>query len=102
MNTPDLHTAPADLPRNPTALPAPTMMDDDPPAMSPAQIIASRTILGMTQTRLAAALGVTQRSVLRWEKGESRPHTNNIRAIAKLVAAHNQRRSVHHADSIQP
>ena len=38
--------------------------------MTPADLLAARHELGMTQARLAAALGVQPLAVLRWEKGQ--------------------------------
>lgn len=39
--------------------------------MTPAELKAARTRLGLSQTRLAALLGVEQSTVWRWESGEN-------------------------------
>jgi transcriptional regulator with XRE-family HTH domain len=47
-----------------------------------------RVAAGFTkQQELATALGVTQQSVSRWEKGVARPRSNDIPALEKLVGA---------------
>lgn len=39
---------------------------------------------GMTQELVAEQLGVSRQAVSRWEKGEARPSTANIQALAEL------------------
>ena len=39
------------------------------------------------QQELATALGLTQQSVSRWERGLTRPRSNDIPALEKLVRA---------------
>jgi len=46
--------------------------------MTPAELLAARNILGLTQGALATALGASRRAVQFWEAGE--------RAIPELVA----------------
>jgi transcriptional regulator with XRE-family HTH domain len=40
---------------------------------------------GLTQTRLAAALGVSQKTVSRWERGEDRPSLDQQRLLRDLT-----------------
>tara|TARA_R110000824_G_scaffold60887_5_gene162595 strand:+ start:688 stop:912 length:225 start_codon:yes stop_codon:yes gene_type:complete len=43
-----------------------------------------RKTLGLTQEQFASAVGVTGRTIVRWETGKSRPHAVFIRIIQSL------------------
>ena len=47
-------------------------------------IAGKRKDLGMTQKQLAEKLGVSDKSVSKWESGASDPSTANLIALAKL------------------
>ena len=44
-----------------------------------------RRLLGMTKTQLAGALGVSARTIARWEGGRGKPQYLHRREIARLV-----------------
>jgi len=46
----------------------------------------ARHELGMTQAQLAAAIGVSERTVQNWEWGRTSPRPAQVRAIEQLVA----------------
>ena len=48
------------------------------------KILEFRTKLNLSQTELAAMLGVTNKAVSKWETGKSKPTTNVIRKMAAL------------------
>jgi DNA-binding transcriptional regulator YiaG len=52
--------------------------------MSPRLITKLRTRLGLTQTELAALLGVSGSAVTFWEKGRSRPTGQNFAGLVAL------------------
>lgn len=58
-------------------------------ALTPAELRAKRSALGLTQERLAEALGVTATTVARWERGERRIGNAALveRALAQLAVA---------------
>lgn len=47
-------------------------------------VLACRTYLGITQTQLGVALGVTKRQVRRWETG-AQPRKNYVLAMRELM-----------------
>ena len=56
--------------------------------MTPPEIRHARIVLGMSQSRLGAALGVSGRTVRAWEQGENQPHPNNVAALRRLLKRH--------------
>jgi D-3-phosphoglycerate dehydrogenase len=52
--------------------------------MEPAEFIAARAALGMSQSALAAALGVDQATISRWEAGKARIPAPVVLALAGL------------------
>ena len=60
--------------------------------MTPPEVRHARIALGMSQSKLGAALGVSARTVRAWEQGENKPHRNNVKALRRLVAKHEARR----------
>jgi len=46
----------------------------------------ARHELGMTQAQLAAAIGVSERTVQNWEWGRTAPRPAQVKAIEQLVA----------------
>lgn len=40
---------------------------------------------GMTQTELAAVLGVSQANISMWESGEALPRTDKLPALARIL-----------------
>lgn len=46
----------------------------------------ARHELGMTQAQLAAAIGVSERTVQNWECGRTAPRDAQVKAIEQLVA----------------
>lgn len=48
-------------------------------------IYAVRKKLGLSQEKLAEALGVSRNSVSRWERGEFRPSAENLAALERLL-----------------
>lgn len=48
-------------------------------------LAVARKIAGMTQKQLAAALGVTESTLLRWEKGRGEPSIGQALQISELV-----------------
>jgi transcriptional regulator with XRE-family HTH domain len=62
-------------------------MGTDRDALAGEELRAWRTLLGMTQRELAAALGVTPNTVARWERGELRvARPAMVRAALTLLA----------------
>jgi DNA-binding transcriptional regulator YiaG len=53
--------------------------------MNPELVKDARTRLGMTHQAFAEALGVSRRTVIRWETGESEPRPGDALLIGKLV-----------------
>ncbi len=51
----------------------------------PESIGEVRRLLGMTKTQLAGALGVSARTIARWEGGRGKPQYLHRREIARLV-----------------
>ena len=49
------------------------------------RIQEGRERLGLTQTEFAAALGVKEANVYRWEKGGSEPSTRMVRKIVRAL-----------------
>lgn len=49
------------------------------------RIESKRKALGLSQAALAVAAGVTSRSIGAWERGESSPQGDNLRAVAKAL-----------------
>ncbi len=47
-------------------------------------ILKMREKTGMTQSRLAASVGVTNKAVSKWETGASKPTTNTLRKLSAL------------------
>ncbi len=47
-------------------------------------IAEKRKALGLTQKQLAEQLGMSDKSVSKWERGQSDPSTTNLMALAKL------------------
>lgn len=45
----------------------------------------ARKIAGLTQKELASALGVSESTVLKWEKGRSEPSVSQAIAIGEVV-----------------
>lgn len=41
---------------------------------------------GMTQTELAAVLGVSQANISMWESGEALPRTDKLPALARILS----------------
>ena len=56
--------------------------------MTPPEVRHARIALGMSQSKLGAALGVSARTVRAWEQGENKPHQNNIKALRRLLERH--------------
>lgn len=50
------------------------------------EIEHARKQLGMTQAQLAAAIGVSERTVQNWEWGRTAPKDAQVKAIEQLVA----------------
>ncbi|AIC31306.1 helix-turn-helix domain-containing protein (plasmid) [Rhizobium etli bv. mimosae str. IE4771] len=50
-----------------------------------AKITESRMRLGLSQTELAAELGLKQQAISRWEAGTHRPSVDQVPALAKLI-----------------
>ena len=50
-----------------------------------AKITDGRTRLGLSQTELAAELGLKQQAISRWEAGTHRPSVDQVPALAKLI-----------------
>jgi len=48
-------------------------------------VVDARHGLGWSQARLAEKLGTSVRTIIRWEKGQNRPSSAHIEAIAKLL-----------------
>jgi len=59
--------------------------------MTNKRLRTARRHLGWTQREMAAALGVTVRTLSRWECGGARVHATAARFVAHLVAEHNPR-----------
>ena len=55
--------------------------------MTPPEVRHVRIALGMSQSKLGAALGVSARTVRAWEQGENKPHPNNVAALRRLLEA---------------
>jgi DNA-binding transcriptional regulator YiaG len=53
--------------------------------MSPDSVKEARATLGLTHQAFAEALGVSRRTVMRWETGESAPRPGDAMLIGKLV-----------------
>lgn len=53
--------------------------------MTPADLKAKREAMGLTQTELAAAIGVTWTTVWRWEKGRV-PISRTVERLLTLLA----------------
>ena len=51
-----------------------------------ADIYSARKTLGLSQEKLAEALGVSRNTVSRWERGEFSPSAENLAALARLLA----------------
>lgn len=51
--------------------------------MTPAAVLSARQSLGMTQVVFAAALGVTERTVINWENG----HRSVSAPVERLIAS---------------
>lgn len=51
----------------------------------PAMIRATRKRRGWTQEELAEAAGVGRSTIIRWEKGETRPEPQQLRAVANVL-----------------
>jgi len=56
--------------------------------MTNQRLRTARRQLGWTQREMAAALGVTVRTLSRWECGGARVHATAARFIAHLVGEH--------------
>lgn len=52
--------------------------------MRPSTIRTLRKSLKWSQAKLATHLGITRRTVVRWEAGRSRPHPNSVAAMQRL------------------
>lgn len=52
--------------------------------MRPTTIRTLRKSLKWSQAKLATHLGITRRTVVRWESGRSRPHPNSVAAMQRL------------------
>lgn len=48
------------------------------------KILERRTALGLSQTKLAQKVGVTNKAVSKWETGKSKPTTNVLRKLSAL------------------
>lgn len=46
---------------------------------------ARKELLGLKQRELADVLGLQDITISRWERGESQPDMENLRALAKIV-----------------
>lgn len=51
-----------------------------------ADIYSARKTLGLSQEKLAEALGVSRNTVSRWERGEFSPSAENLAALERLLA----------------
>jgi DNA-binding transcriptional regulator YiaG len=58
------------------------------------QIKAIRESLGMTQTQLAATLGVTENAVRRWEYGDRHPRWDTMQRINDLASGNGHNRKL--------
>ncbi len=56
-----------------------------PPPPGPTAFLRARSALGMSQDELAKALGCSQRSVSRWERGDIRPSAACMERLARSV-----------------
>ena len=54
--------------------------------MSPKRIKALRTVLGLTQERLAELVGAFRPTVSRWEAGQNKPRGANLKLLLELEA----------------
>lgn len=57
-------------------------------AISPARILVTSQLLGLSGRQLAAALGIDHRGVRRWQAGTQRVSAASAQAIADLVSEH--------------
>jgi transcriptional regulator with XRE-family HTH domain len=50
-----------------------------------ANVQAARLSQGLTQSQLAAQIGVESMAVSRWERGQVRPSDSNLQALASVL-----------------
>lgn len=71
----------------------------------PESLLACRTRAGMTQAQLAGKSGITQKTISRWERGETSPSLKHLYVLSdaldcsvwELVEPVNQHRAVKYA-----
>lgn len=57
-----------------------------PPNVTPADLIAMRVRIGLTQEKLAARIGVTTRTIQHWEAGTRKPPTSAVIVLTLMSA----------------
>lgn len=53
--------------------------------MTPEMVKEARTTLGLTHKKFGERIGVSERTVFRWESGESTPRPGDAMLIGELV-----------------
>ena len=67
-----------------------------------ASLRALRQEAGLTQRAVAIALGVTDRTYIRWEQGETRPEADNLVALLAFFRAALKRPTLEASDLLAP
>lgn len=49
---------------------------------------AHRKALGITQNELALRINTTRRSIIRWERGETKPNPEKIQLLAEAIGCY--------------
>jgi DNA-binding transcriptional regulator YiaG len=60
--------------------------------MTPDMVKEARETLGLTHKVFAEKIGVSRRTVYRWERGQSKPRPGDAMLIGKLVGRHEEER----------